>query len=277
MDIKFENERHKYLNKILYTRKQLFSFVKLYLIRKHHTDFDVRKLKKIMYGEMDPLQDVEREAVYLFNAYSDLLNNKNISAFCDELKIESNIVDIDDVISSVQNAYQKRVDIVYVFMIMNFLLVSNGLPIVNPYKKKYDDFVKALNDKDDEELYSLILNIQELNESLDVDYYERCLETTKDLIQQFVEENKQDILDKGKIKHLYLFGSYASGLTRYDSDIDMIVITNDDLTFEEKLNGIDYIKQLISNRFNRIVDIHETTKELLEIDDKRIDNKILLI
>ncbi|MBP5551259.1 MAG: nucleotidyltransferase domain-containing protein [Bacilli bacterium] len=276
MDLRYEKIRDTFKNKILYTRKSMFSFVKLYLIRKYKIDFNVRKLKEITYGEKIPSSNYEKEAAAIFDMYSNLLKSKDISMFCKKAKISNVELEYNSVSTSIINIWREHIDDVYVFMLMNFLLLCNGLPIINPYKQRYSEFIDSLNNKDVESLNNLILIILDDTETLDANYYDNCLQIDRDVLIEFIINNKTNICEVGKINHIYLFGSYASGLTRYDSDIDLLVFSKDDLTFEEKISGINYIKELIRDRFKRIVDIHETTREILAKDNERIDNRILI-
>ena len=276
MDLRYEKIRDTFKNKILYTRKSMFSFVKLYLIRKYKIDFNVRKLKEITYGEKIPSSNYEKEAAAIFDMYSNLLKSKDISMFCKKAKISNVELEYNSVSTSIINIWREHIDDVYVFMLMNFLLLCNGLPIINPYKQRYSEFIDSLNNKDAESLNNLILIILDDTETLDANYYDNCLQIDRDVLIEFIINNKTNICEVGKIDHIYLFGSYASGLTRYDSDIDLLVFPKDDLTFEEKISGINYIKELIRDRFKRIVDIHETTREILAKDNERIDNRILI-
>ena len=139
-----------------------------------------------------------------------------------------------------------------------------------------DDFIEALNNNDYKLVNDLIIDILDDTNLLDINYYDKCLQTNKELIIEFINDNKDLIKEKGRIEHIYLFGSYAFGKIRYDSDIDLLVITKDDLSYCEKEEGIFFIKKLIEERFKRIVDIHETTKELLEKDNRRLEGRILI-
>lgn len=273
MDNTFNEIRPKFNNKILNTRKQRFSFIKLYIIRKYEIDLDVKRMKEIMYGETKPILDYEKESLSLFNLYTHLLETKLFTTFLNKIGIDNIEIDSSNIINTVFALYNK-IDLIYVFMIMNYLLICNNLPIINPYKNRYNEFIESLNNNDYSLLRDLVIDILDNTNILDIDYYDKCLETSKELIIDFINENKDLIKEEGRINNIYLFGSYALGKIRYDSDIDILVITKDDLTYEEKVEGVLFIKKLIEGRFRRIVDIHETTKELLERDNNRLEGRI---
>ena len=275
MDNLYNEVRQMFSNKILNTRKQRFAFVKWYLIGKYQEDYNVRRLKEVMYGETKPITNDEKEAVYIFELYTELLESRTIKNLAETVSSIKLTIDSENIVDTIMSLYSK-IDLVYLFMIMNYMLVCNNLPIINPYKNRYDDFINVLNNQDKESFYMLLIDVLSNTEVLDLNYYEKCLETNRELIINYIKDNKNKIEENGKIEHIYLFGSYADGLTRYDSDIDLLVLTKDDLTYEEKLKGINYIRELVRRKFKRIVDIHETTNELLIREDKRLKNRILI-
>lgn len=275
MDKRFNDIRSKFNNKLLNTRKRRFSFIKLCVIRKYNIYIDVRRIKEIMYGEVEPKLDYEIDALSLFNLYSELLETKSIDIFSNIIKIDNITLDIDNIINTIYSLYG-RIDLVYLFMIMNYLFLCNNLSIINPYKRRYDDFIRCLEEHSEKRFYELIIDVLDNIETLDIDYYDKCLETNKGLIINFINDNKDIIKEEGRINNIYLFGSYAFGKIRYDSDIDLLVITKDDQTYEAKVEGVIFIKNLIEERFKRIVDIHETTKDLLEKDSNVFKGAILI-
>ncbi len=73
-------------------------------------------------------------------------------------------------------------------------------------------------------------------------------ESIDDRIMEIVQKYVEKVCEKYKIKAIILFGSYAKGTQREDSDIDIAVITDDIKTdkFDEEINlmklrrSIDY-------------------------------------
>ena len=64
-------------------------------------------------------------------------------------------------------------------------------------------------------------------------------------------KKEQKLLESYGIRHLFIFGSYAKNTERVDSDVDLLVIMNQDLTNKEKedslmvLSDMFYKKQII--------------------------------
>lgn len=65
-----------------------------------------------------------------------------------------------------------------------------------------------------------------------------------------------------QIKHLSVFGSFAKGMNRLDSDIDLLVCFSGDLTSEEKNKKVGELKQLCTMAFNRFTDLSEVSDYL---------------
>ena len=244
--------------------------MKLYIICKYNIEIDVRQLKKVAYGEEVAIEDYEKEAYDTYNMFTYLLDTKCVNKLINNLNIDEKIIDVDDIVKSSFNLYKSNLEIVKIFMIMNYLLLQNHLPIINQYKK-LNEFNYLFQLNDEEKFYDLINSMLIKIDTLDKNFYEVTRKTNKELIISFILDNKNVIKEKGHISSILLFGSYASELVRYDSDIDLLVFTNDDLTFDEKEEGIRFVKKIIEDRFNRIVDIHETTNELLTSLCKKIE------
>ena len=79
---------------------------------------------------------------------------------------------------------------------------------------------------------------------------------------------------KNTIKELYMFGSFAKGIERIDSDLDFLVKYSLDLNVQEKNNLIKELKKLLIDMFKRFVDLKEIT---VEINDEFIIKNSLII
>ena len=87
-------------------------------------------------------------------------------------------------------------------------------------------------------------------------------------------ENKSTLMNKYFIKELYMFGSFAKGIERIDSDLDFLVKYSLDLNMNEKNKIIKELKNLLIDMFKRFVDLKEIT---VEINDEFIIKNSLII
>ena len=63
---------------------------------------------------------------------------------------------------------------------------------------------------------------------------------------------------------MYLYGSFALNKERFDSDIDLFVNFNLDMTREQKLESIELLSNIYFRKFNRFIDFHELPEYLYD-------------
>ena len=71
-------------------------------------------------------------------------------------------------------------------------------------------------------------------------------------------------MKKYGIKTLILFGSYAKGEARIDSDIDLLYTINDDKPTKEKEEIMSFLEEYYFNKFNRFIDFTEVSEYLTD-------------
>ena len=76
-------------------------------------------------------------------------------------------------------------------------------------------------------------------EVLKIIYHSRNLEKILDVLRKIKKELRKEY--RGKIKKVILYGSYARGVEREDSDVDVMVVISDDLNPREVEEYIDPI------------------------------------
>ena len=72
---------------------------------------------------------------------------------------------------------------------------------------------------------------------------------------------------------VYLYGSYAKGINRFDSDIDLMVKLSLDLAYDERVVIVEELKKLFFEKFKRFTDIEEV-REFFTDDFVREATKI---
>lgn len=75
-------------------------------------------------------------------------------------------------------------------------------------------------------------------------------EVNKDLILDFLRENKDYLRDKYGVEQIALFGSYARGEEKEDSDVDLLVKVRKK-SFDNRFD----IKEFLEKNLNRKVDL----------------------
>lgn len=97
---------------------------------------------------------------------------------------------------------------------------------------------------------------------------------TKETILAYLSKIKPS-LEKDGIQKIGLFGSYAKGYADEDSDIDIVVLADkkdflDRLHAYKALEYLDNLREQISNKFHKSVDICDFYSE-----KKMLENKIV--
>ena len=113
---------------------------------------------------------------------------------------------------------------------------------------------------------------KELSKSIlpDIHYYENLVDITKEEIINFLIENESLLKEKYDINNLYLYGSFVKGSQRIDSDIDIAIVFNQGLSFNDKSLIITKLKQFILTNFKRYGDFMEYNSSLLNEKHKKI-------
>jgi uncharacterized protein len=142
----------------------------------------------------------------------------------------------------------------------NFMLIRYGYGAVRflyIQLLEYDKIREQYNSGDKEAAYAYFTKmvLEETHQS--TSYYDNLKETSREAIISQIREDKTLIENLYKVKSMALFGSYAKGKNREDSDIDLLVKFNEDMSHEEKINNRDMLSKHISTKFNRYADILE--------------------
>ena len=70
-------------------------------------------------------------------------------------------------------------------------------------------------------------------------------------------KDEQKLLEAYGIKHLFIFGSFAKNAERIDSDVDILVVMNQDLTNKEKENNLAVLSNMFYKKIKHFIDFME--------------------
>ena len=98
----------------------------------------------------------------------------------------------------------------------------------------------------------------------DENYFDNLVEVTPNEIIETLINNQEMIKETFKIKELYLYGSFSKDSYRIDSDIDVAVIFNEDMSYSEKYDLTYKFKQYILFTFKRYGDVMEYNEIILK-------------
>jgi len=94
-------------------------------------------------------------------------------------------------------------------------------------------------------------------------------------IQTELDKLKELIINAIPVEQIYLFGSYAYGVPRKDSDLDLYVVIKDDVPMRELDAGLQ-IRMAIARKKSMPVDIIAKKKSnfLDRLDDITLERKV---
>lgn len=284
----------------LIVRKKLTQFIEKYF---RYLDYDFRHtlFRQIVYMETSIQTKLEEKMKSSYDAYFYLLsNNQNtfspslLKKFFYILQEKEPTLDLitrlsdlffktcvenslENAIIFSHNAFKTMVELddEYKFLIslmfLNFSLVKFNIPtlVFNETVLKELSELYTLNSSN--ELICYFTKFVLENKKQDKSYYQNLKKLTfKEIFQTMLDDKV--LLAQFGVKHLYIFGSFAQGTERLDSDIDMLAEFSLDITKESKQKFKETIKQLYFDKFKRFIDLIEIGPYLSENLLKEINN-----
>ena len=260
-------------NKQLIVRKKVVSFIKNYA-KFNNTAFEYEHLKAVLYNEKKFINEEELYLKMLYDSFCYLLNNyKNINDeilnnFFNLLKeynldfqIINNIlttINLSNFSFCLLNIYKitKRNTFVFLCLFELSLLLCN-IPIIVLNMNKIAKFLVILDNNCIEQIEEFIIELIKDSKYQDKDYYKNLMPLDFNTLLSYLINNKNLLINKYKMKSLYIFGSYYLKTNRFDSDIDLYVIFSLDVPFIEKEKLVKEVKNVLFNHFRRFIDIEE--------------------
>ncbi len=288
--------------KELIVRKKVSGFIEKAL-RGLGLMFDHDKFKKIIYGEEEPRGEIEELFKNLYDAYYYLISNHKRS-FTKELLnkffyiLHAKLPDeamiirlttnsflslrsdkLDDIIKFHLEAYKEMVELsefdrtMVALMFLNYGLLKLNMPTIKLLKRDVNNYLELRKNyilNGDKSIFSFIYEIIINNKFQDKSYYKNLKELKVEDLINVLKKDKEFLQSKG-IKSLFLFGSFAKGVSRIDSDIDLLFTFNQDKTREELENTIAFLKEYYFNKFERYIDFSEISDYLSDEFIKEIN------
>ena len=122
---------------------------------------------------------------------------------------------------------------------------------------KIAKFLVILDNNCIEQIEEFIIELIKDSKYQDKDYYKNLIPLDFNTLLSYLINNKNLLINKYKMKSLYIFGSYYLKTNRFDSDIDLYVIFSLDVPFIVKEKIVKEVKDVLFNHFRRFIDIEE--------------------
>ncbi len=277
----------------LIVRKRTVGFIEKYY---RFCGCDIRHdvFKSILYGETEPIEPKEEKIKNYYDAYMYLLHNargalggsvlKRFFFILDgEIKEESRLMSISthyfktmgasvtkaltDTAMFMYNAlddYEDDDRLLITLMFINYTLVKYKIPTVQFLKKQIREFSDLVKQNDKDKMANLLADIVNNAKYQDKSYYKNLRDLDfLDIVGEILAE-REELSQKYKVKHVYLFGSFAKGAQRIDSDIDIACEFSLDISHDKKLKMRDELTEHLQDNFKRYVDIHTVGEYLTD-------------
>ena len=197
------------------------------------------------------------------------------------IKEERNIKKIINISFNLSSLIRNNKD-KYIFrlMIMNYLLLHYHYKAIKYYRgdfKILDQYLKEYSNGNKENLENYIISKEVESKELSEDYYMNLKEVKLEEIVEFIKINKEEFIKKYRIDSLAIFGSFAKGKERLDSDIDIMIRFEDFVPLLKRNQYVKEIEDKLFNKFNRFSDIHVENEIMSEQEIKIFKDNIKVI
>ena len=288
--------KKKFINKELLVRKRICGFLEKILWYCGY-DLSHNTYKSLFYSEKECETIHETKAKNYYDAYIYLLNNfqnplssdildkffyivrgkrTNQSIlielstkyfYLNDLSPIEKAVDFHMFVYERLKSLSKKERLLLSLMFLSYSLLKDGIPVFQIGKSSFQDYNtkrKEFAKGNKSSLYLLFMDIILNSKYQERDYYQNLSDlSTKDIYKIF-NDDKELLIEKYGIKHMYLYGSFALNKERFDSDIDLFVNFNLDMTREQKLESIELLSNIYFRKLNRFIDFHELPEFLYD-------------
>ncbi len=286
-------------------RKKTSAFIEK-VLRFLGYEFEHDGFKEVVYAEREPRNQFEEKCKQYYDAYMFLLNSrtnrlsvetvveffsyfglKDIKPLANEISGIFDIIYSEEPleraikfyleISPCLSAAGKDEGEIVPLMLFNYSLVESGIPSVRFTKNDFDEYKKCKSLPYAEQrnaLYGFFKKSVFENELQDKSYYKNLIPLTAEDIVKAVRDKKKWLTEELYITHIGIYGSFASGKQRIDSDIDFVISMSMDIPYEERAENAKKMGDYFFSEFKRFTDICEEGAFCNSEIRKELKNKI---
>ncbi len=292
---KYEDFINKFKNSELNIYKKNCSFIEKLLVYLGY-DFLHTTFKKVIDKKKQPENNTEEKIRIFYDAYNYLLNNQKTKFSVSVIKRFYYLLTLKEINEQlalkVQNIYynfktffsiekacdmhfkiyemledEEEIKFTFSLMMLNYFLLSFNIPTI---KLLYNDFINYNEAKQEyfkgnkTQFYKLILDNISKQKVQPKDYYKNLEPVSRTDVINLIRNDQEIIKNMYQIETILLYGSFAKGLQRIDSDLDLLIVSSEDITFEDKLKNVEELKKYLYYKFKRFVDIQEISRSISE-------------
>lgn len=168
------------------------------------------------------------------------------------------------------NVEERKVE--FAFMMSNLIMLKKKRNPFIPYEFMFDAYFKAIENKN---INKLMYIYAEIEASSKPKY--NTVELCQDNIIEEIKNCKAILKGKYHVKKLYLYGSYAKQKTSLSSDLDLLVIFDQELLNFERCKNSDQLIQYLREKLQITIDLLDFTHAMDNLDIQEMENIITLI
>ena len=150
-------------------------------------------------------------------------------------------------------------------------MLNNKMKYISNYNKKYYKMYQFRIKKNETEIIDKLDNMSNRNNYI-ASLIKENINPSILTIKQ-IKDRIKPIMAKHNIDEVYLFGSYARGEARSDSDVDIYCSSGDVRTLYDEIDFIEELEQALAKKVDVVTigsEMHDYFKEQLEEDKIRI-------
>ena len=279
-------------DKELIVRKRVVSFVEKLMYYLGH-EFNHEQMKAVLYGKEGISQQAEREAKNYLDGFTYLIINKEnfISSalikkaiyiitqeeisndvakkieakhfYTKDKNVLKNIIEITFYVYEILKQYSTKQRVALSLIFYNFLLLKEKIPCVRFLLVELKQIEQIIKETKKEDLYRFMYNHLLNSKYQDKSYYKNLKKISRQRIIKTILKEKDVLIKEYEVKSIYLYGSFSKNSQRIDSDIDLAIRFNLDLTTKENEENIKKLANFLFEKFHRYIDIYEL-KDILK-------------
>ena len=277
--------------------KEFYRFIEI-TMKMQGTGLTHERIKQIIKDKTQALSVEEKEVRNLTDAFTYIVNNVN-QTFSRETINKSyymlNLEVMDEEkqeeilktyykysdesiylrVAKIQNKIIKlniNKKIEYSLLLANLIMLKKSRGILITYPNISEIYKEALINRNEEKLMLLYSRLETIsnseNESKEIDV---------EKINEYIKRNKNYILARYHVEKLYLYGSFAKNTMNKNSDIDFLVILEEDIINIEKERIIKELIEYLTKEIGIKVDIIDFTHAMKVLEINEMENIITLI
>ncbi len=255
------------------------------------------RIKQISNDEYNCINEQEKDIKRFYNCANFVYSNVN-QTFNEELLnqayflLTNNLIQ-QNIVKDIISVYYKNIDnsphtvaaIVHLtivknlefkshefaFIISNYIMLKKERWFLIPFEFCFNDYNTAIESNEISALIRLFYDIEIINKEK-----KPCLYSYDEVIKKIKNEHNY-IVEKFNINKLYLFGSFAKKTHTEKSDLDFIVIFNEQLINDEKSKNLKKLKKHLEECFECDVDLLDFSYAIDVFDKSQMEHLITLI